>query len=145
MVFTKLSDSQKEQLAIFKAEHGTVLTSSTRALVMRGSTTDDAKKMVLSRQTARAQLVEEMEKEAEAHKDLQEQPPLKAPRKPRAANKSKSVVEPAEKKELKSIPEDKDPDYKQIKIIHPKAKAKKEPKAKATKQVDESGDVNILL
>ena len=144
MVFTKLTDTQKEELAVFKAEHGTVLTSSMRALVMRGSSTDDAKKLVLSRQTARAELVEEMEKEVEAHKELQEPPPAKA-RKPRSPNKPKAVVETkpvVEDVGLAPIPEDIEPDYKHIKITHLKAKAK----AKAAKaQVDESSDVNILL
>ena len=143
MVFTKLTDTQKEQLAIFKAEHGTNLTSSMRALVMRGSSTDDAKKLVLSRQTARAELVEEMEKEVEAHKELQEPPPAKA-RKPRSPNKPKAVVETkpvVEDVGLTPIPEDIEPDYKHIKITHMKAKAK----AKAAKaQVDESSDVNIV-
>ena len=111
MVFTKLSDSDKEQLAIFKAEHGTVLTSSMRALAMRGSTYDDAKELVLSRQIAKAELIEEIGKEAEAHKDLQEpQTPLKPPRKPRIQNKTKTV----DKIELKDIPEEEEPDYKHI-------------------------------
>ena len=44
MVFTKLTDTQKEELAIFKSEYGTNLTSSMRALVMRGSSINDAKK-----------------------------------------------------------------------------------------------------
>jgi len=144
MVFKKLSETDKEELAIFKAEHGTNLTSSMRALVMRGSSTDDAKKLVLSRQTARAELVEEMEKEVEAHKELQEPPPAKA-RKPRSPNKPKAVVETkpvVEDVGLAPIPEDIEPDYKHIKITHLKAKAK----AKAAKaQVDESSDVNILL
>ena len=154
MVFKKLSETDKEQLAIFKAEHGTNLTSSMRALVMRGSSTDDAKKLVLSRQTARAELVEEMEKEVEAHKELQEPPPAKA-RKPRGPNKPKGLeVEPKglETKPIiedvglatipeDTIPEDVEPNYKHIKITHMKAKAK----AKAAKvQVDESSDVNIL-
>ena len=156
MVFTKLSDSQKEELAIFKSEYGTNLTSSMRALVMRGSSTDDAKKLVLSRQTARAELVEEMEKEVEAHKELQEPPPAKPARKPRGPNKPKGLeVEPKalETKPIvedvglatipeDTIPEDVEPNYKHIKITHLKAKEK----AKAAKvQVDESRDVNILL
>ena len=152
MVFTKLTDTQKEELAIFKVEHGTNLTSSMRALVMRGSSTDDAKKFVLSRQTARAELVEEMEKEVEAQKEIQLEepiPPAKPARKQRSPNKPKAVVEtkpkaleelPKALEELQSIPEK--GDYKHIKITHLKAKAK----AKAAKvQVDESSDVNILL
>ena len=144
MVFTKLTDTQKEQLAIFKSEYGTNLTSSMRALVMRGSSTDDAKKLVLSRQTARAELVEEMEKETAAILSVQEPPPAKPSRKPRGPNKPKPVVETkpvVEDVGLAPIPEDVEQDYKHIKITHMKAKAK----AKAAKvQVDESSDVNIL-
>ena len=147
MVFTKLTASQKEELAIFKAEYGTVLTSSMRALVMRGSSSDDAKKMVLSRQTARAELVEEMEKEAEAQNELQEPiPPVKAPRKPRGPNKSKPVVEPkpvVEDIKLTPIPEDVEQDYKHMKITLPKPKAKA--KAKAVETVDDLSNINILL
>ena len=157
MVFKKLSETDKEQLAIFKLEYGTNLTSSMRALVMRGSSTDDAKKLVLSRQIARAELVEEMEKEVEAHKELQEPPPAKV-RKPRGPNKPKGLeVEPKAVVETKpvvedvglatipenTIPEDVEPNYKHIKITHMKAKPKAKPKAKATKEVDESSDVNI--
>ena len=150
MVFTKLSDSDKEQLAIFKAEHGTNLTSSMRALVMRGSTTDDAKKMVLSRQIARAELIEEMEK-ADSYKELQEAPTPEIIKKPRAPRKPKTDVD---KSELKVVPEEEEPkgDLKHIKITLPKPKPKKEPKAKATKakamvpdHVIDSSDINILL
>ena len=138
MTFTKLTDSQKEELAIFKAEHGTTLTSSMRALVMRGSTVDDARNMVLSREAGRAELLKEIEKEV-----IQEEIPVKSPRKPRAPKKSKTE----DKSELKDIPEEpEEPDYKHIKIIQPKPK--KEPKAKAkakAKKEDEIGDVNIIL
>ena len=138
MVFTKLSDSDKEQLAIFKAEYATILTSSMRALVMRGSTTEDARNLVLSREVVRAELLKEIEKEV-----IQEEIPVKSPRKPRVAKKSKTE----DKSELKDIPEEpEEPDYKHIKIVHPKPK--KEPKAKAkpkAKKEDESGDVNIIL
>ena len=135
MVFQKLTDSQKEELAIFKSEHGTNLASSMRALVMRGSSINDAKRIVLSRQIARAELLEEMEKESAAQNELQEPPPAKPARKPRGPNKPKPVVE------TKPVVEDVEQDYKHIKITHLKAK----PKAKATKHVDESSDVSILL
>ena len=146
MVFTKLSDQQKEELAIFKAEHGTNLTSSMRALVMRGSTTDDAKKMVLSRQIARAELIEEMEK-ADSYKELQEAPTPEIIKKRRAQRKPKTDVD---KSELKVVPEEEPKDdYRQIKITLPKPK--KEPKAKAkakvnaVEAVDDTSNINILL
>ena len=145
MVFTKLSDQQKEELAIFKAEHGTNLTSSMRALVMRGSTTDDAKKMVLSRQVAKAELIQEMEK-ADSYKELQEAPTPEIIKKPRAPRKPKTDVD---KNELKVVLEEEEPkeDFKHIKITQPKPK--KEPKAKAkakaVEAVDDSSNINILL
>ena len=147
MVFTKLSDQQKEELAIFKAEHGTNLTSSMRALVMRGSTTDDAKKMVLSRQIARAELIEEMEK-ADSYKELQEAPTPEIIKKRRAQRKPKTDVD---KSELKVVPEEEPKeDFKHMKINLPKPK--KEPKAKAktkaveaVEAVDDSSSINILL
>ena len=60
MVFTKLNELDKEQIAIFKTEHGTTLTSSVRALVMRGSSFTDASELILSRESAKAELLEEM-------------------------------------------------------------------------------------
>ena len=140
MTFTKLNDEQKEELAIFKSEHGGTLTSSMRALVMRGSTVEDARKLVLSREMVRAELLKEIEKEIDTRKEIQlEEPPQKAPRKPRGPNKSKTVED---KIELKDVPEEPEPDYKHIKIVQPKPKAKA--KAKAKKE-DESSDVNIIL
>ena len=146
MVFTKLSDQQKEELAIFKAEHGTNLTSSMRALVMRGSTTDDAKKMVLSRQIARAELIQEMEK-ADSYKELQEAPTPEIIKKPRAPRKPKTDVD---KSELKVVPEEEPKeDFKHIKITPPKpkkeAKPKKVAKVNAVEVVDDSSNINILL
>ena len=107
MVFTKLLESDKEQIAIFKIEHGTTLTSSVRALVMRGSTFDDARELILSREVAKAELLKEVEKSdsyknlQEAPAEIQEEPPT--PKKPRAPRKSKTVVD---KSELKDIPEE---------------------------------------
>ena len=141
MVFTKLSDSDKEQLAIFKAEHGTNLTSSMRALVMRGSTTDDAKKLVLSRQIARAELIQEMEK-ADSYKELQEAPTPEIIKKPRAPRKPKTAVD---KSELKVVPEEPEDDYRHIKINLPKPKKEPKAKAKAVEAVDDSSNINILL
>ena len=143
MVFTKLNDQQKDELAIFKAEHGTNLTSSMRALVMRGSSIDDAKKMVLSRQVARAELLTEMEKE-KSYKELQEAPTPEIIKKPRAQRKPKTDID---KSELKVVPEEPVEDFKHMKITLPKPK--KEPKAKAkvnaVEVVDDSSNINILL
>ena len=142
MVFTKLSDQQKEELAIFKAEHGTNLTSSMRALVMRGSTTDDAKKMVLSRQVAKAELIQEMEK-ADSYKELQEAPTPEIIKKRRVQRKPKTDVDESE---LKVVPEEEPKeDFKHIKITQPKPKKEPKAKAKAVEAVDDSSNINILL
>jgi hypothetical protein len=104
---------------------------------MRGSTVEDARKLVLSREVVRAELLKEIEKEIDTRKEIQlEEPPQKT-RKPRGPNKSKTVED---KIELKDVPEEPEPDYKHIKIVQPKPKAK----AKAKKE-DESSDVNIIL
>ena len=145
MVFTKLSDSDKEQLAIFKAEHGTNLTSSMRALVMRGSSIDDAKKMVLSRQVAKAELLTEMER-ADSYKELKEAPVPEVIKKPRVSRKPKTDVVPVVEPVVVPEEEPKE-DFKHMKITLPKPK--KEPKAKAkakaVEAVDDSSNINILL
>ena len=146
MVFTKLNNDRKEELAIFKAEHGTTLTSSMRALVMRGSTVDDARNMVLSREAVRAELLKEIEKEIIQEVPVVPAVPVEIIKKPRAPRKAKTE----DKMELKDIPEEgePEPDYKHIKIVHPKPKKEPKPKAKAkakAKKEDESGDVNIIL
>ena len=73
MVFTKLTDQQKEEIAIFKTEFGTSLTSSIRALIMRGSTFEDARDLILSREAIRAELLKDVEN-SNSYKDLQDVP-----------------------------------------------------------------------
>ena len=148
MVFAKLNDDQKEELAIFKAEHGTTLTSSVRALVMRGSTVINARNLVLSREAVRAELLKEIEKDIIQEVPVVPAVPVEIIKKPRAPRKAKTVVDKSELKDISEEGESEEPDYKHIKIILPKpkkeAKPKKETKPKAKKE-DESGDVNIIL
>ena len=140
MVFTKLLQEDKEQIAIFKTEHGTTLTSSVRALVMRGSTFDDASELILSREAAKAELLEEMKK-CDSYDNLKEAP-VEIIKKPRAKRKAKTVVEPVVVSDEK--PES---DFQHIKINLPKPKKEVKPKAKpkAVDAVDDSGNINILL
>ena len=69
MVFTKLSDSDKSQLAIYAQEFDKKQLTEIRALIMRGSTPHDAKVLSEQRQIARRDLVnllEEKNKQIEA-------------------------------------------------------------------------------
>ena len=142
MVFTKLSDQQKEQIAIFKADHGTTLTSSVRALVMRGSSFDDASELILKREIARAELLKEMVK-YDSCDNLKEVPVPEIIKKPRAKRKAKTVVEPVVVVDEK--PEE--GDYRHMKINLPKPKKEVKPKAKpkTVEPVEDAGNINILL
>ena len=53
MVFKKLTDTDKEQLAIYGAEHSKKMVSSIRGLVMRGATPQEALKNATEREQAR--------------------------------------------------------------------------------------------
>jgi len=68
MVFQKLTDEQKQKLFDLKDTHSKEYISKARALIMRGSSTEDAIKMVGEREKARdeymAQLMKEEAKEA---------------------------------------------------------------------------------
>ena len=65
MVFQKLTDTDKEQLAIFGQEHDKKQVSMMRALIMRGASPNEAKTMAIEREKARNELVETLEKEIE--------------------------------------------------------------------------------
>ena len=63
MVFKKLTDADKEQLAIFGQEHDKKQVSMMRALITRGASPNEAKAMAVEREKARNELVEALEKE----------------------------------------------------------------------------------
>ena len=67
MVFQKLTDEQKQKLFDLKDTHSKEYISKARALIMRGSSTEDAIKAVAVRQKEKdeymAQLMKEQEKE----------------------------------------------------------------------------------
>ena len=79
MVFQKLTDTDKEQLAIFGQEHDKKQVSMMRALIMRGASPDEAKTMAVEGEKARNELMETLEKE------IQETAQPKAKRAPRKA------------------------------------------------------------
>ena len=72
MVFQKLTDEQKQKLFDLKDTHSKEYISKARALIMRGSSTEDAIKAVAVRAKAKeeymAQLMKEQEKEEKEEK-----------------------------------------------------------------------------
>ena len=93
MVFKKLTDTDKEQLAIFGQEHDKKQVSAMRALIMRGASPNEAKAMAGEREKARDELIDAMEKEMKQKEEAGEasQPKVKAKRAPR---KTKVAPEP---------------------------------------------------
>lgn len=96
MVFKKLTDADKEQLAIFGQEHDKKQVSMMRALIMRGASPNEAKAMVADREKARNELVEALEKEREQEEEIKTPPKAKrAPRKTKAiAIEDEKAIEP---------------------------------------------------
>ena len=92
MVFKKLTDTDKEQLAIFGQEHDKKQVSMMRALIMRGASPNEAKAMAVEREKARNELVEALEKERaqrEEEEEIANQPKVRAKRAPK---KSKVIA-----------------------------------------------------
>jgi hypothetical protein len=89
MVFQKLTDTDKEQLAIFGQEHDKKQVSAMRALIMRGATPNEAKTMAIERENARNELVEAMAKEMQQKEEEEAkvvpETKVKAKRAPRKA------------------------------------------------------------
>ena len=83
MVFTKLSDTDREQLAIFGQEHDKKQVSMMRALIMRGASPNEAKTMAIEREKARNDVVEALEKEKKQRDDEEEAIKPKTKRAPR--------------------------------------------------------------
>ena len=95
MVFKKLTDADKEQLAIFGQEHDKKQVSMMRALIMRGASPNEAKAMAVDREKARNELVEALEKERdqgggeEQEEEIKTQPKATAKR---ASKKTKVIA-----------------------------------------------------
>ena len=83
MVFTKLTDTDREQLAIFGQEHDKKQVSMMRALIMRGASPNEAKTMAIEREKARNDVVEALEKEKKQRDDEEEAIKPKTKRVPR--------------------------------------------------------------
>ena len=89
MVFKTLTDTDKEQLAIFGQEYDKKQVSAMRALIMRGATPNEAKTMAIERENARNELVEAMAKEMQQKEEEEAkvvpETKVKAKRAPRKA------------------------------------------------------------
>ena len=104
MVFQKLTDTDKEQLAIFGQEHDKKQVSAMRALIMRGATPNEAKAMAIERENARNELVEAMAKEMQQKEEEEAKvvPETKVKAK-RAPRKAKAV--PGAETDVEAEPE----------------------------------------
>ena len=93
MVFTKLSDTDREQLAIFGQEHDKKQVSMMRALIMRGASPNEAKTMAIEREKARNDVVEALEREQKQREDEnEEEEKAMKPKTKRAPRKSKVLA-----------------------------------------------------
>ena len=93
MVFTKLSDTDREQLAIFGQEHDKKQVSMMRALIMRGATPNEAKTMAIEREKARNDVVEALERGQKQREDEnEEEEKAMKPKTKRAPRKSKVLA-----------------------------------------------------
>ena len=104
MVFQKLTDTDKEQLAIFGQEHDKKQVSAMRALIMRGATPNEARTMAIERENARNELVEAMAKEMQQKEEEEAKvvPETKVKAK-RAPRKAKAV--PGAETDVEAEPE----------------------------------------
>ena len=91
MVFQKLTDSDKIQIAIFSQTFDKKQLAEIRALIMRGATPNDAKAIAEQRQIARNELVVLPEKKEEEETNETVQPKAKPAR--RAKKELKVVVD----------------------------------------------------
>jgi len=93
MVFTKLTDTDREQLAIFGQEHDKKQVSMMRALIMRGASPNEAKTMAIEREKARNDVVEALEREQKQREDEnEEEEKVMKPKTKRAPRKSKVLA-----------------------------------------------------
>ena len=104
MVFTKLTDIQKQNLFELKETHSPTTISSMRALIMRGASVDEAKKNVEERKKAKQEYLEQLDKEIEAAKKKTK---VKV-KEPTPEQASEPTPEPAPKPKAK-VKEDKAP------------------------------------
>ena len=129
MVFQKLTDEQKQKLFELKDTHTASQISSMRALIMRGSSFEDAKNEVSKRQQVKAEYLEQLDKEVQAVQAKEQETVTQSKKRKGKAQETKEP-EPA-KAETPAAIED-----------TPKPKAKGKAKAKA---VEDSNTVSPTI
>ena len=104
MVFTKLTDTDKEQLAIFGQEHDKKQVSMMRALILRGANPNEAKTMAIERQKARDDLVEALKNEKQ-QRDEEEEKEVSKPKAKRTPRKLKLLEVKEDEEEVVAPPQ----------------------------------------
>ena len=137
MVFTKLTDTDREQLAIFGQEHDKKQVSMMRALIMRGASPNEAKTMAIEREKARNDVVEALEREQKQREDEnEEEEKAMKPKTKRAPRKSKVLAIEEDKENAPPSP----PPSPKIK----RTRSKKIPTPKEEIEEESSNQITIL-
>ena len=137
MVFTKLTDTDREQLAIFGQEHDKKQVSMMRALIMRGASPNEAKTMAIEREKARNDVVEALEREQKQREDEnEEEEKAMKPKTKRAPRKSKVLAIEEDKENAPPSP----PPSPKIK----RTRSKKIPTPKEEIEKESSNQITIL-
>jgi hypothetical protein len=100
MVFQKLSDTDREQLAIFGQDHDKKQVAMMRALIMRGASPNEAKTMAGERQKARDDLVEALKNE----KQRRDEEEVSKPKAKRTSRKLKLLEVKEDEEEVVAPP-----------------------------------------
>jgi hypothetical protein len=103
MVFQKLSDTDREQLAIFGQDHDKKQVAMMRALIMRGASPNEAKTMAGERQKARDDLVEALKNEKQ-RRDEEEEEEVSKPKAKRTSRKLKLLEVKEDEEEVVAPP-----------------------------------------
>ena len=103
MVFQKLSDTDREQLAIFGQDHDKKQVAMMRALIMRGASPNEAKTMAGERQKARDDLVEALKNEKQ-RRDEEEEEEVSKPKAKRISRKLKLLEVKEDEEEVVAPP-----------------------------------------
>jgi len=90
MVFQKLTDEQKQKLFDLGETHGRTAISSMRALIMRGSSVDEAQKIVRERRQAKYDYMEQVENK---RREAETESPVKPMAKTRAKKSLPAIEE----------------------------------------------------
>ena len=93
MVFKKLTDEQKQKLFELRETHDASQISSMRALIMRGSSFDDAKNEVAKRQQVKSEYMAQLDKEVEAIRAKEQETAAKSKKRKGKTQETNELVE----------------------------------------------------